>query len=198
MTNFINNSNLTPFIIFRKKFDAAMIAKQESIDAICISSFSKTSNIVDARFVNLKFVDNENFIFFTNYKSKKSLQIAEHSQISATLYWHTTNTQIRIKANIKKTDNLYNQEYFSRRSSEKNALAISSNQSEKISTYNDVSKKYKVVRDSQNLSICPDYWGGYAFKPFYFEFWKGHESRLNERIVFDKVGKSWIKYILEP
>ena len=51
---------------------------------------------------------------------------------------------------------------------------------------------------SGNLKKCPDYWGGYYFSPFYFEFWEGHDSRLNKREVFELVEGEWSEYMLEP
>ena len=49
-----------------------------------------------------------------------------------------------------------------------------------------------------NLEECPNHWGGFEFKPYYFEFWKGHESRLNERDVYEMKNGKWENYILEP
>ena len=56
---------------------------------------------VNARFVNLKFVNDKNFIFFSNYNSPKSHDFREHNQITALIYWNNTNTQIKMKATIE-------------------------------------------------------------------------------------------------
>ena len=44
----------------------------------------------------------------------------------------------------------------------------------------------------------PDYWGGFKFKPYYFEFWEGHKSRLNKREIFKLDNNDWTKYFLQP
>ena len=44
----------------------------------------------------------------------------------------------------------------------------------------------------------PEYWGGYSFTPYYFEFWKGHESRINKREVFDQIDGVWKQSFLQP
>ena len=103
-----------------------------------------------------------------------------------------------MKAIIKKTSSEYNSNYFKNRSSDKNALAISSNQSKEISSYDEVIKKYNNIKNSEDLSKCPNYWGGFSFVPDYFEFWQGHDSRINKREVFKKVDGFWIKLFLEP
>ena len=180
------------------EYDAALKAGQEHIEAISIASYSKDQEYVDSRYVNLKFIDRDKFIFFTNYNSKKSAQFKSHKQIAVNIYWQKTNTQIRIKANVKKSPDKYNNAYFRTRSSQKNALAISSKQSQTISSYSKVVEKYKEVMKNNNLKECPSYWGGYEFIPYEIEFWKGNQFRLNKRDLYVKVKKLWSHNILEP
>ena len=44
----------------------------------------------------------------------------------------------------------------------------------------------------------PNFWGGYSFTPYYFEFWQGHENRLNKRHVFEQQDDEWIERFLQP
>jgi pyridoxamine 5'-phosphate oxidase len=187
-----------PYVIFKKIYDKALIAKQENIDALSISSYNKEKNEVNSRFVNLKFIKNDEFIFFSNYRSPKSIDFESHVQMAALLYWPSINTQIRMKAKIKKTPNEYNQKYFFDRSEEKNALAISSNQSKPIDSYNQVKENYNKSLKNDDLKKCPVFWGGYSFTPYYFEFWEGHELRLNKREAYEKSNDSWKHLILQP
>ena len=173
-------------------------SQQEAIESILIASFDKEKNEVDARYVNLKYINKNQWIFFTNYNSPKSQHFTNHSQITAVFYWHKIKTQIRIKANIKKTSRGFNDEYFENRAIKKNALAISSSQSMKIESYKKVKENYNISLKSDNLQSCPDYWGGYSFTPFYFEFWEGHKSRINRRDAFTLNGNIWDHSILQP
>ena len=198
MIKFIKTSDEAPYKVFKEKYEDSLNANQKIIEAICISSFSSTDNEVNARFVNLKFVKDKEFIFFSNYKSPKSIDFISHDQITALIYWNATNVQIRMKANIKQTSKKFNMEYFAKRDIRKNALAISSNQSNKIASYEDVSKNYEKSLKKDNLEKCPEYWGGYSFIPYYFEFWEGHESRLNKREVYEKKNDKWDRFILQP
>jgi pyridoxamine 5'-phosphate oxidase len=198
MIKFIKTSDEAPYKVFKEKYEDSLNANQKIIEAICISSFSSTDNEVNARFVNLKFVKDKEFIFFSNYKSPKSRDFISHDQITALIYWNATNVQIRMKANIKQTSKKFNMEYFAKRDIRKNALAISSNQSNKIASYEDVSKNYEKSLKKDNLEQCPEYWGGYSFIPYYFEFWEGHESRLNKREVYEKKNDKWDRFILQP
>lgn len=198
MIEFIDINKDLPYLIFKEKYDEAMAVDQNNIDAVAISSFNKKLNIVDSRFVNLKYVHKKEFIFFSNYNSPKSQAFKTHNQINALFFWSSINVQIRIMAKINKTSIKYNSEHFKKRSKDKNALAISSDQSSKITSYNHILKKYEKAKTKSNLFKCPDYWGGFAFIPYSFEFWEGHESRINKRILYTRIKDNWKKDILQP
>ena len=198
MIQFNNSNQKVPYILFKEKYDEAVNAGQKSIEAISISSFNKKLNEVDSRYVNLKFITNDEFIFFSNYESPKAFSFNSHNQIAALIYWPSINVQIRMKAKIKKTVNEYNQKYFFERSEEKNALAISSNQSKIIDSFDTVQKNFKNSLKNDDLKECPKYWGGYSFVPYEIEFWEGNEFRLNKRNLYRKDKTTWNHFILEP
>jgi pyridoxamine 5'-phosphate oxidase len=198
MIKFTNLSSDEPYLKFNQKYIEAFNANQKNIEAICISSYSQRSKEVNSRFVNLKFVDNKDFLFFSNYESPKSQEFRDHKQISALIFWNSINTQIRLKAVIKKTSKIFNNNYFLNRSEEKNALAISSNQSKIIDSFDAVQEKFKKSLKNEDLKECPKYWGGYSFKPYEIEFWEGNEFRLNKRNLYTKDNTSWNHFILEP
>ena len=119
MIEFKNLNQETPYLLFKEKYDEAFSAGQKNIEAISIASFNKEKNEVDSRFVNLKIIDHDNFIFFSNYNSPKSLAFKSHNQVSVNIYWPVINLQIRMKAKISKKDRSYNQAYFLKRSPKK-------------------------------------------------------------------------------
>ena len=187
-----------PYQLLKEKFDEAIEAGQKGVEAISIASFNKEMGEVNSRYVNLKFITNDEFIFFTNYESPKALDFDSHHQIAVLIYWSSINVQIRMKAKIKKTSAEFNQKYFFKREREKNALAISSKQSKQIESYDQVRENYNKSLKNDDLKKCPEYWGGYSFTPNYFEFWEGHESRINKREVFDKINDLWKESYLQP
>lgn len=198
MIKFTNLCEEKPYLIFKEKYDTALESAQKNIEAISISSFNKFNNEVDSRYVNLKYINFDEFIFFSNYKSPKAFSFNSHNQIAALVYWPNINVQIRMKAKIKKTSIEFNQKHFFYRSEKKNALAISSNQSNKIDSYSKVKENYKKSLKNDDLKTCPKYWGGFSFTPYYFEFWEGNESRINKREIFDKIDDVWKQSFLQP
>lgn len=191
--------NDVPYTLFKNYYDLAIKSKQESIEAIAISSLNHTSREVESRMVNLKYINNNEWIFFSNFNSLKARNFSEHNQISALFFWSSINVQIRMKAKIVKTSSNFSDEHYKNRTTEKNALAHSSMQSEKIASYDLVIQNYhKALESSKEVLIRPANWGGYSFTPYYFEFWEGHESRLNKRDVYEISEGNWIHTILQP
>ena len=198
MIQFNNLNQETPYQLLKEKYDEAFKEGQKAIEAISIASFNKEIGEVDSRYINLKFISNDEFIFFSNYESPKAAAFNSHNQIAALIYWSSINVQIRMKAKIKKTSNEFNQKYFFDRSEEKNALAISSNQSKKIGSFEQVKENYNKSLNKDDLKTCPKYWGGFSFVPHEIEFWEGNEFRLNKRNLYKKDNTNWNHYILEP
>lgn len=199
MIEFIKISDDSPYKKFKELYEKAIQNNQDAIEAIAISSFNKNVNEVDSRYVNLKYINNDQWIFFTNYNSKKAEDFISHNQISALFFWSTINTQIRMRGTISKCHNDYSDTHFKQRDPKKNALAISSNQSDIIDSYEKIIENYnKILNSSVDLFERPKYWGGYSFTPYYFEFWEGHQSRINKRVVFKKIDTDWKKLIIQP
>tara|TARA_B100000212_G_scaffold217562_1_gene164758 strand:+ start:810 stop:1406 length:597 start_codon:yes stop_codon:yes gene_type:complete len=198
MIKFNNLNNSEPYNKLYDLYLKSLDKDQQTIEALLVASFCSEKNTSDARYVNLKIVDDDEFIFFSNYNSPKSNQFKSNNRITCVLYWSSIYTQIRMKGTIKKTSRSFNIEYFKKRSPNKNALAISSSQSDKIENYAKVIKNYENSLTRDDLSKCPEYWGGYSFKPNYFEFWEGHEKRLNKRVVYNYKAGNWQKYFIQP
>jgi len=188
----------SPYTLFNSYFEEAKKANQNPINAIAISSYNPKLGEVTSRFVNLKYIVKDEWTFFTNYLSPKAKDFQEHSQISALIFWESINVQIRIKAIIKKTSSDFSDEHFRKRKVEKNALAISSNQSKKVDSFEIIKTKFNKALENSELTKRPDYWGGFSFTPHYFEFWKGQKFRLNSRKVFENKNDSWNEFNLEP
>ena len=199
MIVFQDINSARPYELFVNYYNKAIKANQNNIEAMCISSYDSKNKFVDSRFVNLKYIENNEWIFFSSYSGPKSQQFKSNNQVSVIFYWSSIDVQIRMRASIKKTSKDKSNKHFKNRSKEKNALAIASDQSQKTISYDIFIENYnEILNNNLALDKGPEYWGGYSFKPFYFEFWQGHESRLNRREVFEFIGNRWINSFLQP
>lgn len=197
MINYSNASNEAPYRKFKQLYELALDKKQNNIQAICISSINKKTSQPNSRYVNLKFINGKEWIFFSNYNSPKAKEFAMNKEISALFFWDSINSQIRLRGKIFKTDEDFSDKYFSQRNKEKNILSIISDQSKILDSYESLEKRFKDFKQSE-LIVRPKHWGGFSFIPSYFEFWSGHKNRLNKREVFELDEGGWSKYYLEP
>ena len=112
MIKFLNLNSEKPYIHFQSLYQEALDNDQKGLEAISVSSYNQASSEVEARYVNLKYIANNEWIFFSNYLSPKANQFESHSQVSILIYWASINTQIRLKAKIFKTSAEFSNELF--------------------------------------------------------------------------------------
>jgi len=139
-----------------------------------------------ARIVLLKAIQNNGFVFFSNYHSRKGKQIEQNPFVSLVFFWKELERQVRIEGEIKKITDEESDEYFSKRPLESRIGAWSSPQSEVITSREILEKNiadYTNKFDSQNIPR-PSHWGGYIVTPTLIEFWQGRSGRLHDRLQY--------------
>lgn len=198
MIKFKDLSKEKPYQIFKNYYDLMCQKGCDDMDACLIASFDKEQQEPNARYVNLKYINHNEWIFFSNYNSTKAKEFILTNKISAVFYWKSINVQVRIKAKITKASKEISDIHFLNRSKEKNAIAISSEQSKKIKSYKEVLNNYSRALIESDLNIRPEHWGGFSFIPYVFEFWTGEKFRINERQVFEFDSNKWDEFFLQP
>ena len=196
----INELGANPINFFKKWFKDA-----EKNDQI-IESNAMTVSTVDnsghpsSRVVLLKEIKDKSLIFFTNYKSKKGKEINDNPNICASFYWAPLERQVIFKGIAKKTSEDYSDIYFKSRPFSSQVGAIVSDQSEIITSYNDLLIRYdEFYKENRNSNLKrPGHWGGMELFIHEIEFWQGRENRLHNRIVSNLVEGKWNHNILSP
>jgi pyridoxamine 5'-phosphate oxidase len=146
-----------------------------------------------ARVVLLKSVDDRGFVFFTNYQSRKGIQLSRNHAAALTFFWPLTERQVRVEGFVVKTDADESDNYFYSRPLENRINAIISPQSSPIASrkqLEDEREKLMFAEGSENLRR-PEHWGGYRLKPDRMEFWQGRPGRLHDRIQYILDGNVW-------
>lgn len=154
------------------------------------------------RTVLLKYFDEQGFVFFTNYNSRKARQIAENPQVSLLFPWITLERQVVIQGRVEKTSVAESLRYFMSRPRESQIGAWVSNQSEVVQSRQFLMQKLAEIRDKfQKGEIpLPSFWGGYRVVPESVEFWQGGAGRLHDRFLYTRrdAAAGWDKERLSP
>jgi pyridoxamine 5'-phosphate oxidase len=153
-----------------------------------------------ARNVLLKGVDTRGFIFFTNYDSRKGLEIAENPNAALTFYWPDLERQICVVGKVEKISREESENYFKTRPRGSRLAAWASNQRDAVADraalearWNEMEKKFP-----DDVPLPPN-WGGYVLKPERIEFWQGRASRLHDRFQYTRQpDNSWKLERLAP
>jgi pyridoxamine 5'-phosphate oxidase len=153
-----------------------------------------------ARMILLKQVDEDGFVFFTNYRSAKAGQLDANPYAAMVFYWAVLDRQVRVEGSVVKTSAQESRDYFKTRPRESQIGAWASAQSEAISGRDVLEQRAQELaalycdRDID----CPEHWGGYRLKPERIEFWKSRVGRLHDRILYQRNGDGWTITRLAP
>lgn len=188
-----------PMSFFQIWFDDILsLDKHQAITTI-LSTIS-INNKPKSRVVLIKEVNEDGFIFFTNYESEKGNQIKNNNSVCLLFYWHDLERQVRINGEAIKIAEEDSNNYFSKRPRLSQIAAQISKQSAVIDFKKDYQSELShITRKFENQDIIkPNNWGGYLVKPIEFEFWQGRSSRLHDRLKYKKKDNSWLKQRLAP
>lgn len=148
----------------------------------------------EGRTVYLRAVEDDGtLVFFSNYQSNKAKQIELDNRVGLMFFWPLNERQVRIAGEVEKAPGELSDAYFESRPRESQIGAWASQQSNALKNRIDLEKQvvhYKEKFADQPVPR-PPHWGGYMVKPQRYEFWQGRQSRLHDRIVFEKAGSVW-------
>lgn len=178
-----------PFLQFKKWFSEALEVVTDEPNAMTLATVSPEGK-PSARVVLLKGFDNEGFIFYTNYASKKGNDILQNPNVALCFWWYALERQVRIEGSIEKVSEEESIAYFQSRPRGSQIGAVASPQSQVVTDrtvlekkYADLIEKYGDTEGGQAIPK-PEHWGGYRVRPTQIEFWQGRRSRLHDRIRY--------------
>ncbi len=154
------------------------------------------------RMVLLKGLSDRGFVFFTNYESRKALELARNPHAALCFYWEKTQRSVRVEGKVEKISREESQEYFDSRPRESRLGAWASPQSRAIGSRQELEQKVKEAEKkfkNQNVIPLPPHWGGYCLIPETLEFWINGPNRLHDRFRYESDCKGgWIRTRLAP
>ncbi len=188
----LNKSNVdrNPIKQFEKWFQELPAAGVNEQDSISMTLATATKNgKPSARIVLMKSFDDQGFVFYTNYNSRKGEELSENPRACLLFYWPQLWRQVRIEGAVEKVSDEESEHYFHSRPLGSKTGAWASNQSQPIGSRDELEKRFQEfdLKFADNVPR-PPHWGGYRVKPETIEFWQGRENRLHDRIRYSLPG----------
>jgi len=189
-----------PLAEFRRWYRLAEESGVSQPDAMTLAT-ATGDGAPSARMVLLKGVDDQGFVFFTNYESRKARELAENPRAALVLYWVSLRRQVRVTGRVEALSAEESEAYFRTRPYGSRLAAWASRQSNVIpdrSVLEDEYRRLEAEYADEDVPL-PPFWGGYRVTPDTVEFWMGRENRLHDRLRYRRGdGGGWVIERLSP
>jgi pyridoxamine 5'-phosphate oxidase len=191
-----------PVAQFSVWMDEALTAKLPEPTAMTLATAAPAAGGAaqpTARIVLLKRFDANGFVFFTNYTSRKGMEMAANPLAGLLFFWVELEREVRIDGRIEKVDAAESDDYFASRPLLSRIGAHASAQSRVLRDRGELEASFAQKGEQFGENVPrPENWGGYRLVPAEFEFWQGRRSRLHDRLRYRKSDGRWVVERLAP
>lgn len=189
-----------PFEQFERWFKKADASEPEFANAVALAT-ATPAGAPSLRMVLIKGWDETGFVFYTNTRSRKGVELKKNDQAALLFHWKSQKRQIRIEGRITPVSQKEADQYFATRPRGAQIGAWASDQSRVMSGRHELKKRVALTTAKYlgRKIPRPSYWSGYRLIPEVFEFWANRRFRLHDRELYtlQKDG-SWNKEWLFP
>lgn len=189
-----------PIKQFTTWFNEAIAAQVPEPNAMNLATVNENGRPA-SRIVLLKGVENNRFVFYTNYQSRKGKELDQNPACALTFFWPELERQIRIEGIASRIDEKRSEAYFQSRPRGSQIGAWASPQSSVIGDRSLLEERTKQIEEKfKGLDVLPkpNQWGGYEIEPLLIEFWQGRSNRLHDRLLYNNIDGSWTINRLAP
>ena len=174
-----------PFVQLRRWLDDVTAAAVSEFQAMSLAT-ATGAGVPSVRIVYLRGVEPRGILFFTNYDSRKGMELAENPRAAALLYWKELERQVRLEGTVVKASESESDAYFAARPRESCIGAWASLQSQPLANRELLEQRTAEfeAKFAGTPVPRPPNWGGYWLQPDSFEFWQGGAARLHDRLIY--------------
>ena len=131
-------------------------------------------------------------VFFTNYESRKSRDLAAHPRAAAVLHWDALGRQVRIEGPVVRSPDAESDEYFASRALDSRVSAWASAQSQPLASraalaekVRETAARFGIAPGATNGDVPrPPHWGGHRLWIDTIELWSEGAHRVHDRAVW--------------
>jgi len=152
------------------------------------------------RMVLLKAADEQGFVFFTGYESRKGGELQANPRAALLFHWAPLGRQVRIEGPVERVGAGESDAYFATRPRRAQVAASASRQGRVLANRAELDEAVADLerRYSGGQVPRPEHWGGYRMRPHTYEFWQHRDDRLHDRLRFTRDGDGWRLERLSP
>ncbi len=184
---------------FAAWFQQAQAADLRMPEAAALATAS-VDGAPSVRMVLVKRFDDSGFVFFSNYASRKAVELAANPRAALAFYWDPLGRQVRIEGAVERTSAEESAEYVRSRPRGSQLSALASPQSEVIASRALLEERVGELeqRYQHGELPLPARWGGYRLVPETIELWQQRHDRLHDRLRYRHDGGLWVLERLAP
>jgi pyridoxamine 5'-phosphate oxidase len=188
-----------PIAQFGEWFDAAREAGVRVPETMTLATAS-ADGTPSARMVLLKGADEDGFVFFTGYESRKGEELAANPRAALVFYWQPLGRQVRVEGPVERVPETESAEYWATRPRGSQLAAWTSRQSRPLASREELEQRYgELEREHEGREVpLPPHWGGFRLRPEVIEFWEHRDNRLHDRVRFTRARDGWQAQRLWP
>lgn len=179
-----------PFALVKTWLSEAEASEPNDPNAIALSTVD-ADGLPNARMVLLKDIEDDAFVFYTNYDSQKGQELAASGKVAFVMHWKSLRRQIRVRGTVEREDGQAADDYFKSRSLKSRLGAWASRQSRPLSSRGAlVAEVAKITATKGTNPDRPPFWGGFRISPVEIEFWADGDFRLHDRYRWSRATRA--------
>lgn len=189
-----------PFELARSWLSEAEASEINDPNAIALSTVD-ADGLPNVRMVLLKSIEDDAFVFYTNYGSAKGQEIEQSGKVAFVLHSKSLRRQLRVRGIVEKEDGEVADAYYKSRGLKSRLGAWASDQSLPLESRAALVAKVAKVTATHGINPeRPPFWGGFRIFPLEVEFWADGDHRLHDRFRWRRqaIGDTWEISRLSP